>query len=235
MRLTGQESATTGSTRPTAVGRRYRMPTAKRPFAACGKLTSILDESAETQGVHNYDGTRRSRFYRTFRPNSKWLCCHWWAPPVISPELINVIAQRSETRFRPASSEAIVQLQTLGLSGDVVDFYRRYEPAECAEIDDVRLWPISEVVAENRSYVPGANLVGHGFVVFATTVFGDAYCFDISEDGPPIVLMSHEVNYEDMSVAKIKALRKLIASNLDAFLDAFAAGSLDMAPKEEQG
>ena len=150
-----------------------------------------------------------------------------------SPELINVIAQRSETRLRPASSEAIAQLQTLGLTGGVVDFYRRYEPAECAEIDDVRLWPISEVVAENRSYVPGANLVGHGFVVFATTVFGDAYCFDFSEDGPPVVLMSHEVNYEDMSVAKIKALRKPIASNLDAFLDAFAAGSLDMAPMEE--
>jgi len=144
-----------------------------------------------------------------------------------------VIAQRSETRLRPASSEAIVQLQTLGLNGGVVDFYRRYEPAECAEIDDVRLWPISEVVAENRSYVPGANLVGHGFVVFATTVFGDAYCFDLSEDGPPVVLMSHEVNYESMSVAKIKALRKPIASNLDAFLDAFAAGSLDMTPMEE--
>jgi hypothetical protein len=45
--------------------------------------------------------------------------------------------------------------------------------------------------------------------------------------------MSHEVNYEDMSVAKIKALRKPIAPNLDAFLDAFAAGSLDMAPMEE--
>src|SRR5260370_25753565 len=44
------------------------MPSVKRPFAACGKLRSILDESAETPGVHNCDGTRWSRFFRTFRP-----------------------------------------------------------------------------------------------------------------------------------------------------------------------
>jgi len=42
--------------------------------------------------------------------------------------------------------------------------------------------------------------------------------------------MSHEVNYEDMSAANIKALRKPIAPNLDAFLEKFAAGLLDMVP-----
>src|SRR6202008_241498 len=150
-------------------------------------------------------------------------------------ELVTHIAQRSATVFRPASIEAIAQLQALAVPDNVLEFYRLYEPAGCAEIHDVRLWPISEVIEENRNYVPGANLVNHGLVVFATTVFGDTYCFDISERGPPVVLMSHEVNYEGMSVADIKALRKPIAPNLVAFLDAFAAGSLDMHPFDEVG
>jgi len=149
---------------------------------------------------------------------------------VISPVLATAISQRSGTRLCPASPESVALLKELGLTGSVVDFYGRYEPAECAEIDDVRLWPIAEVVAENRDYVPGANLIGHGLIVVATTVFGDAYCIDSVEDGSPVVLMSHDVDYEGMHASAIKSARKLIAPNFDAFLEMFVAGTLDLSP-----
>jgi hypothetical protein len=60
-----------GSTRPRPVSDDTETPFVKRPFAACGKLRSILDELADTQGVRNYDGTRWPRFFTTFRLHSK--------------------------------------------------------------------------------------------------------------------------------------------------------------------
>ena len=66
--VTERRTVATGST---SVSDDTDMPSVKRPFAACGKLTSILDESAETQGVHNYDWTRWSRFFTMFRSHSE--------------------------------------------------------------------------------------------------------------------------------------------------------------------
>jgi hypothetical protein len=126
-----------------------------------------------------------------------------------------------------------MKLQALGLPRVVVDFYRSYEPAEYAEIGGVRLWPIADVIDENQKYVPGADVCPHGFVVFASTVFGDAYCFDLTMVEPRVVLLSHEVPFKGMDSGQVRALVKPIATNLDAFLASFVAGTLESEPLDE--
>ena len=149
---------------------------------------------------------------------------------MITAELAGVIARHAEGQLRPAAAAALATLETLGLPSSVVDFYRAFEPASCIEINGVRLWPIPQIIEENRDYVPGADLFPHGLVVFATTVFGDVYCFDLSEKGPPVVLMSHELGFSEMPLPRIKELRKQVAPNLDTFLERFAVGALDIEP-----
>lgn len=149
---------------------------------------------------------------------------------MIHVDLANLIATAAATVLRPASDEDLERLRKLALPAVVVDFYRSYEPSGCAEIEGVRLWPISEVLKENQDYVPGADVSPHGFLVFATTVYGDAYCFDVSVAEPRVVLRSHELPFDEMDAGQIKALAKPIAPNLDAFLASFAAGSLDSEP-----
>jgi hypothetical protein len=152
---------------------------------------------------------------------------------LISQEVADAVAKRAEVLLRPASADALAHLAALQLPTGVGEFYRRFEPSTYAEIADVRLWPISDILAENRDYVPGADLFPHGLVVFASTISGDAYCFDLSEPGPPIVLMSHELVFADMTPSQIKALRKRVAPDLDTFLQMFADGSLETEPFAE--
>ena len=139
--------------------------------------------------------------------------------------LIEIIAKRSGVEFRPASENDLDSLRSLGLAGPVVEFFSEFEPSKCVD-DAERLWPITEIVVENTELVPGCNILQHGFVVFATTLSGDAYCFDlnnVSPDGDPeIVFMSHEEDYELMAPDAIMALSQPIAKNLLEFLDMFA-------------
>jgi hypothetical protein len=149
---------------------------------------------------------------------------------MIEAELANRIGTLAETRLRPAADSDLAKLQALGLPAIVVEFYRSYEPAQYAEIQGVRLWPISEVIEENQRYVPGADVCPQGFVVFASTVSGDAYCFDLTMTEPRVVLLSHEVAFEGMARPQIQALAKPIAPNFDSFLSSFAAGTLESEP-----
>jgi hypothetical protein len=145
-------------------------------------------------------------------------------------KLIADIEAHTGGRFRRAESAALDQLRAFKLPDSVVSFFRDYEPTECIE-GQVRLWPIAEMLRENRDYVPGADVSPHGFVVFATTICGDTYCFDINatdENGEPgIVLVSHDDNFEGMPPEQIKTLAKPIARNLAAFLEMFLSDSLD--------
>jgi hypothetical protein len=65
------------------------------------------------------------------------------------------IAEKSGVALRPASEKSHSALQHLGIPDDVIAFFNEFEPAECADIDGVRIWPAKEVLAENKDYVPG--------------------------------------------------------------------------------
>ena len=149
--------------------------------------------------------------------------------------LAKQISEKAEVPFRPPPPESVSSLQKLGVPADALGFYREFEPITCAEIDSVRLWPIKEVLEENKDYVPGLFIIKHGYIVFSTTVFGDAFCFDTNispnKQSAPIVLIAHDGYDWDFATAEeISKFKKPIASNLKVFLEAFVNETIDIQP-----
>ena len=72
-----------------------------------------------------------------------------------------------------------------------------------------RICSIDDAIQENTDAVPGCALCPHGFIVFANTFCGDAYCIDTNIASPkgdhPVVLFSHEMIDEDASLSDIQA------------------------------
>ena len=103
---------------------------------------------------------------------------------------------------------------------------------------NVRLQNIFGVIQENTNYVPGADLHQHGLLVFATTIYGDAYCLDMNavngQIDPPVVIMTHEESFDGLDHDTIMSARKRIAENLHDFLRRFLAESLDIEPDYPQ-
>lgn len=148
--------------------------------------------------------------------------------------LIDEIKRKTNIEFRPAEPTTIQQFRALGVPEDAVSFYRNNEPCDCAEINNVRLWPITEVLRENRDYVPGADIYPLGFVVFATTLYGDAFCFDLNGavgTSAPVVLVSHEIDWTNTDTRRnIASLAKRIAPSFETFLAMYEEGTLDIEP-----
>lgn len=147
----------------------------------------------------------------------------------IPAALIERFKNEADDRVLPASDDQIRLLTELGLPESVLVFYRFAAPEVMVEVDDVRVRSVGEVFEENQDYVPGCYVSQHRFIVFATTFFGDTYCFDLetNPDNPPIVLISHEMIQEDTSAVEIRRLAKHVALDLTEFLELFLDGTLD--------
>jgi len=145
-------------------------------------------------------------------------------------KLVDRIAQQTGTPFGPASLSSLAELRALDFPEAVIEFYEQYEPLRCAQ-GQIRLWPIDDIVVENRQGVPGICVHPHGYAVFATTMCGDAYCVNSNKldmDGEPtIVLISHEAVSEDSTPEEVKRLAKPVASSLRIFLEQFTRGEVD--------
>lgn len=145
-------------------------------------------------------------------------------------EVIGRIARQTGTSFGPASLSSLSELRALEFPEAAIEFYEQYEPSRCAE-GQVRLWPIDDIVVENRQGVPGICVQPYGYGVFATTLSGDAYCFNSNkldaDGGPEIVLVSHEVLGEDSTLDEVKRVVKPVAACLLDFLEQFSRGELD--------
>jgi hypothetical protein len=133
-------------------------------------------------------------------------------------KLANEITAKSGVALRPASAEDLARLRSLRLPAEAVSFFQEFEPAECAEIDGVRLWPIREVLTENSDYVPGCYIVQHAYIVFATTLFGDTFCFDLNATQKnkltSIVLIAHDCwDWDEITPEIIARLKKQAAPN----------------------
>jgi hypothetical protein len=144
-------------------------------------------------------------------------------------------SKRSGKSLLPASEDDIRALTDLGTPESLIEFYRTHQPSAMLEIGNVRLWPTADIVIENTDMVPGAYLRVHGFVTFATTIYGDTYCFDTRAPSngidAPVVLMSHEVDFEPLDHAAVASLRKRVASGLTDFLFSFVAETLELEPE----
>ena len=150
--------------------------------------------------------------------------------------LLDEIRQKSGTEFRPIEGATLEQLRLLGVPEDALTFYRDSEPVDVAEIGKVRICSGSQIFAENRDYVPGLYARPCGYVVFATTVYGDAFCFDTrSETHPascPVVLIAHDLEPENDTMKRedLAQLAKVVAPSFEEFLKGYASEALDIEP-----
>ncbi|MCB2231538.1 SMI1/KNR4 family protein [bacterium] len=148
------------------------------------------------------------------------------------------IAQRIEilsgVKLAPAKPEDIEYLESIHMPPELVDFYRSYEPQTYAEIESVCLDPVREIREEIADYVPCCEIFPLGYLFFASTEYGDAFCIDsnvIDDAGrSPVVLMTHETDFEGMSSEEAARHRKESADNFEDFLNRFVEGTLDIEP-----
>ncbi len=149
--------------------------------------------------------------------------------------LLDEIKEKSKGAFRPASVVDIASLRALGVPDDVLAFYRDSEPVRLIEIGKVRLWPVSHILVENRDAVPGCYAQPSGYVVIATTIYGDAFCSDTraaSGTIAPVVLIAHDLEPESDEIRRedLAKLAKPIAASFEGFLEAFVSETLDIEP-----
>jgi hypothetical protein len=150
--------------------------------------------------------------------------------------ILDQIRQKTSTEFRPASPADPEAPRTLPLPEDVLAFYRQAKPVKYAEIGKVRLWPIRNISETNKDYVRSycANSCGH--VVFSTTIYGDAFCFDTHSAAHPlnsaIVLIAHDLEPENDEIKREDPakLAKPIAASFGDFLQPFVLEKLDAVP-----
>jgi hypothetical protein len=95
---------------------------------------------------------------------------------------------------------------------------------------------VSGIVEENSDYVPGCDISPQGFIVFATTIYGDTYCFDLKANptDPPVLLIGHEISYEGASVDDIRKNGVPAAINLYQFLERFRDNTLVIDPYDKK-
>jgi hypothetical protein len=146
-------------------------------------------------------------------------------------ELAERLRGAAQVDLKPASRPDLEKLAALGVPEDLMAFYRRFEPTECADLGDVRLWPITEIVGENTDFVPGAYLFPKGFVVFSTTSFGDTFCFRRSVRDSGVLLFSHEIWYEELSPSAVASYGTTVAANFGDFLEMALSDTLQIEPK----
>ncbi len=149
-------------------------------------------------------------------------------------EVIRTLSTQAGVNLRPASPVDIEAMESLGFPKAAISFFKNHEPHRCARIGDVRLWTIAEAIEENTCYVPGADVAPHGFLVFATTIFGDAYCFDIraatTRQDPPVILLPHDEAFEGCRADEIARYVRPVAVDFAEFLQKFVQQRLEMKP-----
>jgi hypothetical protein len=159
-------------------------------------------------------------------------------------DAIEVLKQELEKpdaggRLVPASEEDLEQARQFGFPNVLLDLYRRSAPDategrvelwKSRPASGQRIWSVQNAIRENRDYVPGTYLFPLGYVVFASNMFGDAYCIDMVHAGQsgdmPVVLFPHDVIDEGASLEDVERYRLLVAANVEDFLRQFVGRTL---------
>jgi hypothetical protein len=155
--------------------------------------------------------------------------------------LKRVLKEVGAGRLRPAPSKQLKLAKEYGFPNELIEFYRSYEPHGYVELSDakpgfgaVRLLSIADALEANFYAMPGVGVFPQGYVVFAETNGGDAYCMDTnamtSEGQHPVAIFGHEVIDDKTDPAYIDKSRWEVASCLEDFLIKFINGTLDDSP-----
>jgi hypothetical protein len=147
-------------------------------------------------------------------------------------------------RLIPATEEDLEEARRFGFPNVLLDFYLenapdaadgRVELWKSQPASGQRIWSVQNAITENRDYVPGTELFPLGYVVFASNMFGDAYCIDTvhvsKSDDLPIALFPHDEFAEGASLEYAERYRLQVATNLEDFLLQFARRTLIEKPK----
>lgn len=162
-------------------------------------------------------------------------------------DVIQLLTQELETagggRLVPATEEDLEKARQFGFPNVLLDFYREHAPdAADGRVEltsrppsGQRIWSVQNAITENRDYVPGSELFPLGYVVFASNLFGDAYCIDTvhpTQAGDlPVVLFPHDQFAEGASLENAERYRLQVAPSLEEFLRQFARRTLIETPK----
>lgn len=159
-------------------------------------------------------------------------------------ELKQELEKSDGGRLLPASEEDLEHARSFGFPNVLLDFYRDHAPdATDGRVElwtqrpasGQRIWSVQNAITENRDYVPGTQLFPLGYVVFASNMFGDAYCIDtvhIGRSGDlPVALFPHDQFAEGASLEDAERYRLQVAANLEDFLRQFARRALIEKPK----
>lgn len=149
--------------------------------------------------------------------------------------LLDQIRMKSNVGFRPASGPEMRTLEAWKLPADALSFYRNSIPTRMVEIGKVRLCAMADMIMENRDAVPGCYVYPCGYVVFATTESGDAFCFDTrtpTGSRGAVVLIAHDLEPNDDAMERedLAKLAKPVATSFGDFLQGFASETLDTKP-----
>jgi hypothetical protein len=161
-----------------------------------------------------------------------------WVPGPLAPverifldrytEMTDRLKLLSEIDFRPASSDDLALLAALGLPESVLEFYRLHEPDGFGRLGLEPL-PIKRLLEENRDFRPGYMVSRFGYIVFATSGSGDAFCFDLNgspePSNPRIVYVSHDPRYE--TVEDVSERAPQVATDLADYLTRLANDEID--------
>ena len=135
--------------------------------------------------------------------------------------------------LKPASEDDIQKAIKFGFPTELLDFYRLCHPKTCIEFNQ-RIWSIEKAIEENVDAVPGCALFPHGYIVFASNGFGDAYCLDMNtvtpEGNHPVVIFPHDAINEETELSTIKSYRLQVADSLEDFLVKFTNETLRDEP-----
>lgn len=134
-------------------------------------------------------------------------------------------ANRESIDFQPATVPELNYLKGIVIPDSVLEFYRYANPSTYVEIGGVRVLPVVDLREENENAVPGYIISPFGFIVFASTVYGDAYCLDIIKTNElgetPVVIASHDEIEEGMVETQIRIKVKRISNSFKEFLRKF--------------
>ncbi len=120
-------------------------------------------------------------------------------------------------RFGPAAEQDLHRLESLRLPEFVTKFYRRYEPVRVQRTLPLILHSIEDIVVENFHASPGIEVCRFGYVVFASSPFGEGYCFDLNTgEVPQVVQFDSSDSFVSLAEAQKGAV--YIAGSLLEFL-----------------
>jgi hypothetical protein len=144
------------------------------------------------------------------------------------PDLTARITKQTGVTFAPAPADLLSEFEGMGAPPALVDFFRRHSPEQIIS-GQVRLYPLSHVLEENRDLLPGCYASEFGYWTIATSYGGEAYCATAaaSDADCRVVILSHAVVDEETTEAEFARIAKPVAVSLADFLDQFLRDALD--------